>query len=124
MRYAMLVDDGVVEVLQPGDSPGVADVSTAEKLLARCSLVGWAPPAFAVLPYGLCHAAFRCIVEPRRGTSAFTSARKQHKGGSAMKVKELMHKGVDWVGPKRPSPRLRSQSPARRGSIPIERTIG
>ena len=35
MRYAMLVDDGVVEVLSLEDSPGVADVSTAEKLLAR-----------------------------------------------------------------------------------------
>src|SRR4029078_3654403 len=34
-RYAMLVDDGVVEVLSLEDSPGVADVSTAEKLLAK-----------------------------------------------------------------------------------------
>jgi glutaredoxin/glutathione-dependent peroxiredoxin len=33
-RYAMLVDDGVVNVLNIEDSPGVADVSTAEKLLA------------------------------------------------------------------------------------------
>jgi peroxiredoxin len=33
-RYAMLVDDGVVEVLNIEDSPGVADASTAEKLLA------------------------------------------------------------------------------------------
>ena len=32
-RYAMLVDDGVVNVLNIEDSPGVADVSTAEKLL-------------------------------------------------------------------------------------------
>jgi len=35
MRYAMLVDDGVVMVLNVEDSPGVADVSTAEKLLAK-----------------------------------------------------------------------------------------
>jgi peroxiredoxin len=34
-RYAMLVDDGVVKALSVEDSPGVADVSTAEKLLAR-----------------------------------------------------------------------------------------
>ena len=34
-RYAMLVDDGVVSVLNVEDSPGVADVSTAEKLLAK-----------------------------------------------------------------------------------------
>ena len=34
-RYAMLVDDGVVKVLKVEDSPGVADVSTAEKLLAK-----------------------------------------------------------------------------------------
>ncbi len=33
-RYAMLVDDGVVNVLNIEDLPGVADVSTAEKLLA------------------------------------------------------------------------------------------
>ncbi|HYB05706.1 MAG TPA: peroxiredoxin [Methyloceanibacter sp.] len=33
-RYAMLVDDGLVKVLKVEDSPGVADVSTAEKLLA------------------------------------------------------------------------------------------
>jgi glutaredoxin/glutathione-dependent peroxiredoxin len=33
-RYAMLVDDGVVNALDIEDSPGVADVSTAEKLLA------------------------------------------------------------------------------------------
>ena len=33
-RYAMLVDDGVVKVLHTEDSPGVADVSTAEKLMA------------------------------------------------------------------------------------------
>ena len=35
MRYAMLVDDGEVTVLSVEDSPGVADVSTAEKLLAK-----------------------------------------------------------------------------------------
>jgi peroxiredoxin len=35
MRYAMLVDDGVVTVLNLEESPGVADVSTAEKLLAK-----------------------------------------------------------------------------------------
>jgi len=34
-RYAMLVDDGVVTVLNVEESPGVADVSTAEKLLAK-----------------------------------------------------------------------------------------
>jgi len=34
-RYAMLVDDGVVSVLNVEDSPGVADVSTAENLLAK-----------------------------------------------------------------------------------------
>jgi peroxiredoxin len=33
-RYAMLVNDGVVEILNVEDSPGVADASTAEKLLA------------------------------------------------------------------------------------------
>jgi glutaredoxin/glutathione-dependent peroxiredoxin len=33
-RYAMLVEDGVVKLLKVEDSPGVADVSTAEKLLA------------------------------------------------------------------------------------------
>jgi peroxiredoxin len=32
-RYAMVVDDGVVKVLNTEDSPGVADVSTAEKIL-------------------------------------------------------------------------------------------
>jgi peroxiredoxin len=35
MRYAMLVDDGVVTALNVEESPGVADVSTAEKLLAK-----------------------------------------------------------------------------------------
>jgi peroxiredoxin len=34
MRYAMLVEDGVVKSLSVEESPGVADVSTAEKLLA------------------------------------------------------------------------------------------
>jgi glutaredoxin/glutathione-dependent peroxiredoxin len=34
-RYAMLVEDGVVLELSVEDSPGVADVSTAAKLLAR-----------------------------------------------------------------------------------------
>jgi len=34
-RYAMLVDDGLVKVLKVEDSPGVVDVSTAEKLLAK-----------------------------------------------------------------------------------------
>jgi len=33
-RYAMLVEDGVVKALNLEDSPGVADVSTAEKLMA------------------------------------------------------------------------------------------
>ena len=33
-RYAMLVDDGVVTALDIEESPGVADASTAEKLLA------------------------------------------------------------------------------------------
>jgi len=32
-RYAMLVEDGVVKALNLEDSPGVADVSTAEKLM-------------------------------------------------------------------------------------------
>lgn len=32
-RYAMVVDDGVVEVLHTEDSPGVAEVSTAEAIL-------------------------------------------------------------------------------------------
>jgi peroxiredoxin len=31
----MLVDDGLVKVLKVEDSPGVVDVSTAEKLLAK-----------------------------------------------------------------------------------------
>jgi peroxiredoxin len=34
-RYAMLVDDGVVKVLNTEDSPGVAEVSTAESMLAE-----------------------------------------------------------------------------------------
>jgi peroxiredoxin len=34
-RYAMLVDDGVVKVLHTEESPGVADVSTAESMLAE-----------------------------------------------------------------------------------------
>lgn len=33
-RYAMLVDDGVVKLLNIEESPGIADASTAEKLLA------------------------------------------------------------------------------------------
>ena len=32
-RYAMVVNDGVVEVLNTEESPGVADVSTAESML-------------------------------------------------------------------------------------------
>jgi glutaredoxin/glutathione-dependent peroxiredoxin len=32
-RYAALVDDGVIEALNVEDSPGVADVSTAAKIL-------------------------------------------------------------------------------------------
>ena len=32
-RYAMVVDDGVVTVLHTEDSPGVAEVSTAEAIL-------------------------------------------------------------------------------------------
>jgi peroxiredoxin len=32
-RYVMYVDDGVVEVLNTEESPGVADVSTADKIL-------------------------------------------------------------------------------------------
>ena len=32
-RYAMLVEDGVVKVLNTEDSPGVADVSSAAKIL-------------------------------------------------------------------------------------------
>ncbi len=32
-RYAMVVNDGVVEVLHTEDSPGVAEVSTAEAIL-------------------------------------------------------------------------------------------
>jgi len=32
-RYAMFVEDGVVKVLNTEDSPGVAEVSTAEKIL-------------------------------------------------------------------------------------------
>jgi peroxiredoxin len=34
-RYAMVVEDGVVLELNVEDSPGVADKSTAEKLMAR-----------------------------------------------------------------------------------------
>jgi len=34
-RYAMFVDDGVVKVLHTEESPGVADVSTAESMLAE-----------------------------------------------------------------------------------------
>jgi glutaredoxin/glutathione-dependent peroxiredoxin len=34
-RYAMVVEDGVVQTLNTEDSPGVADVSTAEKLLEK-----------------------------------------------------------------------------------------
>lgn len=34
-RYAMLVEDGVVMVLNLEETPGVADVSTAENLLAE-----------------------------------------------------------------------------------------
>jgi peroxiredoxin len=34
-RYAMLVEDGVVTVLNLEETPGVADVSTAENLLAK-----------------------------------------------------------------------------------------
>jgi peroxiredoxin len=34
-RYAMMVDDGVVTVLNLEESPGVADVSTAENLVAK-----------------------------------------------------------------------------------------
>ena len=33
-RYAMLVEDGVVKVLNTEDSPGVAEVSTAAEMLA------------------------------------------------------------------------------------------
>ncbi len=32
-RYAMIVDDGVVQALQEEDSPGVCDVSSAEAIL-------------------------------------------------------------------------------------------
>jgi peroxiredoxin len=32
-RYAMVIEDGVVTVLRSEDSPGVADVSTAEAIL-------------------------------------------------------------------------------------------
>ena len=42
-RYFMLVKDGVVTVLNVEDSPGVADVSTAEKLLRQ----GLASPALS-----------------------------------------------------------------------------
>jgi peroxiredoxin len=34
-RYAALVDDGVVKALNVEDSPGVAEESTAAKLLER-----------------------------------------------------------------------------------------
>ena len=34
-RYAMVVDDGVVTVLHTEDSPGVAEVSTAEAILKQ-----------------------------------------------------------------------------------------
>jgi peroxiredoxin len=34
-RYAALVDDGVIEALNVEDSPGVADVSTAAKILEQ-----------------------------------------------------------------------------------------
>ena len=34
-RYAMLVDDGVVKILKVEESPAIADVSTAENLLAE-----------------------------------------------------------------------------------------
>jgi peroxiredoxin len=34
-RYAMIVEDGVVKALNLEDSPGVADKSTAERLLEK-----------------------------------------------------------------------------------------
>ena len=34
-RYAMVINDGVVEVLQTEESPGVAEVSTAEAILSE-----------------------------------------------------------------------------------------
>ena len=95
-RYAMLVDDGVVTVLNVEEFAGVADVSTAEKLLAKvCSAAGsdygsarrpphewWARFALPTLR-ARAMPAFRCIVDVKDGGTslALTECANSNNGG-------------------------------------------